>query len=629
MKLSKLLKIFTSSFYSPYPYILKYIGNADSTEKQRFLIIKNPNYPNRPKELLEGIRFEVLNGALSNQYPVTQAFVVKILNKNNLNIYSTLNLNIYEVSVGTNILTLRSQRTISSPMLSEQNISATVTGKIFLITLEAPDGRVLYTSQDFERGLIPIRQDVFVKIAVGGIETYLPAFYSEDLDDIFSLKNYRTTNQKYFSSPSIRVIENANLCDTSPSNVIGDLSVGSVKDYLFSLGYYATDRQKGYVKGATLSLLEFLHDFYNTTKLDIFPMVDISAFPKTGSFYYSSYYIDFDTFIPQPNDYSIDIRNEVISLFLTSFILDSLSANSISRFNNKINFLNSMGILPESYMPFYDSRIGGEKLFTNLLYLQVLKNMGNENYTTLKNLIKTAFLENNSLELNAPVNDPAYISTNQSGVEANIIRAILPKHFETSEYSELLPILDNIISSKSIVTSFIGKNYDPLSVNYNPYYQIDLERGYTFYLHGDYVPFGLNAILYKLLGLKFPSALYTDGGLIAYNMYIPSQMIFILPEFFSSMIYLATKTFYFSDIVPSQPEEGFPVAFVEAKVYGSLLKVDIMLNIPKKVYALLLERNTNYVYKLEFSPVRSLNHTLIFNVSGLNLSNIKLAFIIS
>jgi hypothetical protein len=629
MKLSKLLKIFTSSFYSPYPYILKYIGNADSTEKQRFAIIKNPNYSNESKKLLEGIRFEVLSGSLSNQYPVTQPFVVKILNKNNLNIYNTLNLNLYEVNVGTNNLTLKSQRIISSPMLSEQNVSATVTGKIFLITLEAPDGKVLYTSQDFERGLIPIRQDIFVKTTLGRTETYLPVFYSEDFDEIFSPKNYRTINQKYFSSPSIRIIENANLCDTSPSNVIGDLSIGSVKDYLFSLGYYATDRQKGYVKGATLSLLEFLHDFYNTTKLDIFPMVDISAFPKTGSFYYSSYYIDFDTFIPQQNDYSIDIRNEVIALFLTSFILDSLSTGSVSRFNNKINFLNSMGILPESYVPSFDSRLGGDKLFTNLLYLQVLKNVGNENYLTLKSLIKTTFLENNALELNAPINDPTYISTNQSGIEANIIRVMLPKHFETSEYSTLLPILDDIISSKSRVINYINKNYDPLSESYNPHHQIDLEQGYTFYLHGDYIPFGLNAILYKLLGLKFPSALYTDGGLIAYNMHIPSKMIFILPEFFSSMIYLATKTFYFSDIVPLQPEEEFPVAFVEAKIYGPLLKVDIMLNIPKKVYALLLERSTNYVYKLEFSPVRSLNHTLIFNVSGLNLSNIKLAFIIS
>jgi hypothetical protein len=106
-------------------------------------------------------------------------------------------------------------------------------------------------------------------------------------------------------------------------------------------------------------------------------------------------------------------------------------------------------------------------------------------------------------------------------------------------------------------------------------------------------------------------------------------MIFILPELFSSLIYLATKHFYFSNIQFSQPREETQIALIEAKVYGSLLEVKITLTIPKKVYGFLLDRNTNYVHKMEFSPVRTLNHTLVFSVSGININNVKLAFILS
>jgi hypothetical protein len=272
---------------------------------------------------------------------------------------------------------------------------------------------------------------------------------------------------------------------------------------------------------------------------------------------------------------------------------------------------------------------GGQKLFTNLLYLQILRNVGSSNYPSLKNLIKTSFLDNNELELNAPTGDQNYISTSQSGVEAYIIKILLAKHFNPTEYSNILPTLDAIITSKSVLISILNRNADPLSENYNPYFQITLDNARTFYMHGDYVPFGLNALLFKMLGFNFPSELYTEQGLIANNKHKPEQMIFILPELFSSMIYLATKHFYFSNIQFSQPEEETQIAFVDAKVYGNILEAKILLNIPKKVYGLLMDKNTNYVYKLEFSPISSLTHTLVFNVSGLNLSNAKLAFILA
>jgi hypothetical protein len=630
MKLSNLLKAFTSSFYSSYPYILKYVWDSSDLDRQRLVVVKNFRYTSSTKNTAEGIKFEIINGSLTNPNVITQPFVIKVVNRNNLNLYSSLFINFYEIDEITGNLIFKDQIVFYSTTSSEQIFSKTISGKNILITLESPGGGVLYTSQDFQKGLIPVRQDLFVKLALGTSETYLPIFYSEIFDEVFALKNYRTTNQKYASSSSIRTFENANLCDTSPTNVIGDFSVGTIKDYLFSLGYYVTNRQRNYVKGATLSLLEFFYDFYNTSKLDSFSLPDTSSFPRSGEFYYSSYYIDLDTFNPQPHEHSIDIRNEVITLFITSFILDSLSTYYVNKFNSKINFLlSNFEILPEKYMTLTGAQIGGQKLFTNLLYLQILRNIGSSNYSLLKNLIKTRFLDNNALELNAPTEDQNYISTSQSGVEAYIVKILLTKHFDSIEYSNILPTLDGIITSKSVLIGVLDKNTDPLSENYNPYFQITLDNARTFYMHGDYVPFGLNALLFKMLGFNFPSELYTEQGLIANNKHKPEQMIFILPELFSSMIYLATKHFYFSDIQFSQPEEETQIAFVDAKVYGNILEAKILLNIPKKVYGILLDKNTNYVYKLEFSPISSLTHILVFNVSGLNLSNAKLAFILA
>jgi hypothetical protein len=630
MKLSRLLKFYTSSFYTPYPYIIKYVDDSGNYDNQRFSIIKNFNFPSNTKNLIEGIRFEVVNGSLSNQTPITQPIVVRILNTNNLNIYSSLVLKFYEIEEDTGNFVLKAQEVIYSTTNSRQLVSKTITGKNIFISLESPAGLVLYTTQDLGRRLIPIRQDLFIKIASGTSETHLPVFYSEELDEVFALKNYRATNQKYIQSLIIRSFERVNLCDTQASNIIGDFSIGEIKDYPFSLGYYVTDTQRNYVKGATLSLLEFLHDFYNNTNLDKFSLPDLSRFPRYENFYYSSYYEDLVSLSPQPNEYSIDIRNEILSLFLASFILDSLTPSSLDKFNRKLNFfLNNFNILPEKYITSNRLQAGGKKLFTNLLYLQILRNVGSSSYQNLKSLIKSAFLDNNELEINIPTGDPDYISTSQSGVEAYIIKTLLSRHFDVSEYSDLLPYLDEIITSKSILISAINKNTDPTSENYNPYFQINFSSPQVFYLHKDYIPFGLNALLFKLLGISFPSELFTNTGLISSNVHRPQKMLFILPEFFSSMIYLATKHFYFSDIHFSQSEEGTQIAFVDAKVYGPVLNVKIMLNIPKKVYGLLLDRNTNYVYKIEFSPVSSLNHELIFHVAGLDLSNVKLAFILS
>jgi hypothetical protein len=630
MKLSNLLKIFTSSFYTSYPYILRYVWDSSDLDRQRLVIVKNFRYPSSTKDTIEGIRFEILNGSLTNPNVVTQPFVIKVINKNNLNLYNYLFINFYEIDETTGNLTFKDQILFYSTTSSEQILSKTISGKNIVVTLESPGGEILYTSQDFQKGLIPIRQDLFVKLVLGTSETYLPVFYSETLDEVFALKNYRTTNQKYASSTSLRTFESANLCDTSPTNVIGDFSVGIIKDYLFSLGYYVTNRQKNYIKGATLSLLEFLYDFYNTSKLDSFSLPDISSFPRSGDFYYSSYYVDSDNPNPQPDEYSIDIRNEIISLFVTSFLLDSLSAYYINKFNSKINFLiSNFSLLPEKYMTLTGEQTGGQKLFTNLLYLQILRNIGSSNYASFKNLIKTSFLNNNTLELNVPTGDPNYISTSQSGIEAYIIKVLLTKHFDATEYSSLLPTLDGIITTKSTLISVLNKNTDPLSEDYNPYFSVTLDSAHTFYVHGDYVPFGLNALLFKMLGFSFPSELYTEQGLIANNKHKPEQMVFILPELFSSMLYLAIKHFYFSNVQFSQPEEETQIVFIDAKVYGNILEVKVLLNTPKKVYGILLDKNTNYVYKLEFSPVSSLNHTLVFPVSGLNLSNAKLAFILS
>ena len=630
MKLSSLLKSYTASFYTPYPYIIRYVDDLNNYENQRLVVIKNFNFPTNTKELAEGIRFEVVSGSLSNQTPITQPIVVKILNVNNLNIYNSLILKFYEIEENTGNLILKSQEVIYSVAISEQRVSKTITGMNIFISLESPTGLVLYTTQDLGKGLIPIRQDLFIKITSGGSEIYLPVFYSERFNEVFALKNYRTTNQRYIQSLTSRSFEGVNLCDTQASNIIGDFSAGEVKDYLFSLGYYVTDRQRNYVKGATLTLLEFLHDFYNNTNLDSFSLPNLSSFEKYENFYYASYYENLSTLAPQPNEYSIDIRNEILSLFLVSFILDSLTHSSISKFNSKLNFfLSNFDLLPEKYITSNRLEAGGNKLFTNLLYLQILRNVGSSSYQNIKNLIKNSFLNNNELEINIPTGDEDYISTSHSGVEAYIIKTLLAKHFDVNEYSNILPYLDEIIASKSVMISAINRVTDPTSENYNPYFQINFDSPRVLYLHGDYIPFGLNALLFKLVGINFPSELFTNNGLISSNVYRPSKMLFILPEFFSSMIYLATKHFYFSDIRFSQPEEVTQVAFVDAKVYGPVLNVKIMLNVPKKVYGLLLDRNTNYVYKIEFSPVSSLDHELVFHVAGLDLSNIKLAFILA
>jgi hypothetical protein len=629
MRLSNLLKYFTSSFYSSYPYILRYEDSLTNLEKQKFVVVKNLNYNSSVKNTTEGIRFEIVTGSLYNSSVVTQPFTIKVINKNSLNLYNTLFLNFYEVDESSQTLSLKAQVTISSVTTPEQFISRTITGRNIFIALESVD-RVLYTSQDLEKGLIPIRQDLFVKLISEGAETYLPVFYSDEDDKVFALKNYRTTLQRYVFSLSVRTFENANLCDTIASNVIGDLSIGTIKDFLFSFGYYVTDRQKNYVKGATLSLLEFLSDFYNFSKLDIFELGDLSVFPKYGDFYYSSYYYDATSSNPQPHEYSIDIRNEIIAMFVTSFLLDSLSTQAVNKFIRKTDFLlNNFGLLPEKYMTSNGLQFGGQKLFTNLLYLQILRNIGSSNYSSVRNSIKTAFLDHNTLEINTPPADPNYVYTTESGAEAYITKILLSKHFNPSDYEGLLPTLDETIAFKSTLIGSINRNTDPSSSSYNPYFQVNLDSARVFYLHGDYVHFGLNALLFKLLGINFPSDLYTDKGLIQSNKYEPSKMLFILPELFSSLLYLATKHFYFSNIQFSQPRDEIQIASIEAKVYGSLLEARIMLSIPKKVYGFLLDKNTNYVHKMEFSPTRALNHTIVFSVQGINISNTKLAFILA
>lgn len=157
MDFNNIFKYFSSSILEDYPYSIV----PQSNNTYRFDVVRNYSY-NTSISLNTGLYFEILHGNLHNSSVVTQTFSFKLKNPNSISISSgSYYLNVYSV-VG-NSLSLISSYLIGTTVQNDTLVSISVTGQDVLFTLEI-NSLVLYTSEDFEKNLIPVNQRILAEV---------------------------------------------------------------------------------------------------------------------------------------------------------------------------------------------------------------------------------------------------------------------------------------------------------------------------------------------------------------------------------------------------------------------------------------------------------------------------------
>lgn len=183
MDFNKVFKYFASSILEDYPYSII----PESSNNYRFNVVRNYTYNNINNNniiLKTGIYFELLQGNLHNDNHVTQTFYFKIKNPNLISISSGLYyLNAYSV-IGNSVSLIYSYL-LGNVVLNDTLVSISITGKDLLFTLEI-NSIVLYTSEDFEKNLIPVDQRVLAEVQyVNNTNLSYPIFQSSNIISSF------------------------------------------------------------------------------------------------------------------------------------------------------------------------------------------------------------------------------------------------------------------------------------------------------------------------------------------------------------------------------------------------------------------------------------------------------------
>ena len=630
------LEYFSSENYDNNPLIVLFQTDSSYSDFRRhqFIVKQNParslSYP-----LNQGISFTINSGSLYNSSPITQTFSLTIHNPNVLTTFSDLIVNFYEIQPG-NVLSFLTSVNVPNNVAT-YDFSENITGQNILITLEGTTSlgtQVLYTSEDFLNNLVPLRQDLLVRISDGSSNTYLPIFLFNH--KLVSFLNYREYTQKLFSSTT-RTFETTKVVSLPNLNILGELSSSFPKEYVFTSLYPVSDKTKTKVYGKSLFLYEFLKSFYEETfALTKVFNIDLSKFPKKSfngtQLYYSEYYSVNQNSIEYKDE--LDIRGLVFSLYMLFPFWGKIDSSKTSYFSSivssLVNAINSYSnkVLPERILS--NGNRSHSLVSTNLIFLEILRLTNHSYYNSFKNEIKNRFLSSATYVI---YNDLAEsVDFSQLGLDAKIAFELLDKNYSPSElpnYYSLTSALNTIALNNKIDLSNIVISNDYSSTSYNPYYNLSFPPIYDLFRNKGFLDIAENIVRFRHSFIKIRKELYIpEQGVIRSNSFKSDSDLFVLPNLYATLSYLcyvlgSDYSHYISPAFSSFDDSSVNIVYQDASIFGNIAEITVELDKPADILILLGNISGDKVYRHFISSSPSTSHSFSTTLEGLDVNDLR------
>ncbi|MEM3368504.1 MAG: hypothetical protein QXP88_00195 [Thermoproteota archaeon] len=634
MDFNKVLKYFSSSILEDYPYSII----PESNNIYRFDVVRNYSYVT-PVSLNTGIYFELLQGNLYNSSVVTQTFSFKLKNPNSISISSgSYYLNVYSI-VG-NSLSLISSHLVGTTVQNDTLVSISVTGQDVLFTLEI-NSLVLYTSEDFEKNLIPVDQRILAGVShLNNTTLSYPVFQDFTLTSSFlgiDLST-RTIDSKIHSINAVG-IDNIYLYYITSSNTIGALGNNKViTDYKFprSYSFVAYDiRNKLSIK--TILFSYFIYkNFRDIINFDF--VIDesfLNSLPKLRNSYYESYTYNVNNYLNHTSN--VSIKDIVLVLFLIKDIYYLLDLQARTVYDNLLNYLASFTpitntslqpLLPDYLLSNTEDQYS---LSTNLMFLDILRffNRTSE-FNTLKNSIESNFLLPSPFLYEISSNS-LYVTTTSDPLKLSIIKFFLPVFFP-NQYTAILSDVNLNLTNLSVGagTATIVPSYFSITENFNPIFTFNpvpsveiiyKTRKTSSY---EYIDFSDNLIIKYIEGSAGILDLFSpkDEIYLGANKFSTTYEHFILPEFFTSLLnvffkYRPSLKSLYENLSGNSVTSSISLINYKVDYIGNNFNVYLELNSPSRIMYVIFDKiNTSIVYYYYVSTTASPIHSFTINTTA-------------
>lgn len=633
MDFNKIFKYFSSNILEDYPYSII----PESNNIYRFNVVRNYAYTTSIA-LNTGIYFELLQGNLHNSSVVTQTFKFKLKNPNSISISSSLYyLNVYNVI--ENSLSLISSYLIGNNVQHDTTVSLPVTGQNVLFTIEA-GSIVLYTSEDFEKNLIPVDQRIFAEVQhTNNTNLSYLVFQDSSLSSSFIGIDFstRTIDSKLHSANSV-AIDNIYLCYINSSNVIGALGNEKViTDYKFPRSYsfvsYDT-RNKLSTKSILFSYFVYSH-FKDLIDFNfVINNTFLNNLPKLRNFYYESYKYNVNTYSSHSSQ--VSIKDIVLVLFIIKDLYYLLDSQARTTYDNLLNSLDSFTpitntslqpLLPDYLLSNTEDQYS---LSTNLMFLDILRFFNKiSQFNALKAAIESNFLLPNPFVYEISENY-LYPFTIYDPLKLSIIKFFLPVFFP-NQYGNILSSVNTHLTGLSIGAGAVTivPTFSPITENFNPIFTFNpvpsteiiyKTRKSTSY---EYIDFADNLIIKYFEGSSNILDLFSpkDKVYLGANKFSTTYENFILPEFFTSLLNVfftyrpSIKSLYNS---LSGDSASASISLINYKVdyIGNNFNVYLELNNPSRIMYVIFDKiNTSIVYYYYVSTSSSAIHSFTINTT--------------
>ena len=633
MDFNKVFKYFTSNILEDYPYSII----PDSSNNYRFHIIKNYAYSSNVV-LNTGIYFEILQGSLHNSTSVTQTFYFRIKNPNLISVASgPYYLNAYSVS--NNNISLITSHLLGTTIQDNALVSIPVTGQEILFALEI-NSLVLYTSEDFEKNLIPIDQRILAEVRyVNNINLSYPIFKDYNLGASFIGIDLSTRNilSRVHSISNVG-IDNIFLYFNNINNTIGALGNNKVvTDYKFPRSYsfvaYAI-RNKLSTKTILFSYFVYkkfknIIDF-NFTINESF----LNSLPKLRNIYYESYRYNINSYLNHTPNASI--KDIVLILFLVKDIYYLLDLQAKTVYDNLLNYLSSFSpitnTLLQPLLPDYllSNTEDQYSLSTNLMFLDILRFFNRvSEFNALKSAIETNFLQPSPFKYEIYANS-LYPDTKDDPLKLSIIKFLLPAFFP-NQYGTILSDVSTKLTSLSVGagTVTIVPSFLPITETFNPFFTFNpvpsSELLYKTFKSNNYnyIDFSDNLLIKYLEGSSGILDLYSplNEVYLGANKFSTTYEHFILPEFFTSLLnvffkYRPSLQSLYNYFPGTTSNTGISLINYRVDYIGNNFNVYLELNNPSRIMYVIFDKvNTSIVYYYYVSTTSSSIHFFTINTT--------------
>ena len=639
MDFNKVFKYFTSGILEDYPYSII----PDSSNNYRFNVVKNYTYPSTVT-LNTGIYFEILQGSLHNSTSVTQTFYFKIKNPNLISVASgTYYLNAYSVS-GSGVSLINSHL-LGSAIQNDTLVSIPITGQEILFTLEV-NSLVLYTSEDFEKNLIPVDQRILAEVQyTNNTNLSYPIFQDYNLGASFIGIDLSTrTIVSKLHSISNAGIDNIYLYYNNASNIIGALGNEQVvTDYKFPRSYsFVNYNIRNKLSTKTILFSYFVYKNFKNI-IDFSFVINesfLNSLPKLRNIYYESYRYNANAYSSHTANASI--KDIVLVLFLVKDIYYLLDLQAKTVYDNLLNYLSSFSpITNTSLQPLLPDYLLNNtedqySLSTNLMFLDILRFFNRvSEFNAVKSAIEANFLQPSPFKYEIYTNS-LYPDTENDPLKLSIIKFFLPVFFP-NQYGTVLSDVNTKLTALSagagtvtIVPSFL-----PITETFNPFFTFNpvpssellykTVKSSTY----NYIDFSDNLVIKYLEGNSEILDLFSplDEVYLGANKFSTNYEHFILPEFFTSLLNVFFKyrpsiqsLYNYFPGTTSTPS----ISLINYKVdyIGNNYNVYLELNSPSRIMYVIFDKvNTSIVYYYYISTTTSSIHFFTINTTIYPINN--------